>query len=141
MSSGPAAPARRLVITVCPLEPGSVAIPVERGGRVRRMNAGAIATALGALIAARKLGGIVELRAGCAGGCGRSGPNVSVTIYPVPQPGEKPDRVAIGWKTYVYSLASLDCLARVIEENLGRRPRSAPEAPRATPRSAARRRR
>ena len=143
MSRGLAAPAtttRRLVITVCPLEPGSVTLPVTRGGRARRMNAGAIATALGALIAERKLGDVVGLRAGCAGGCGRSCPNVSVTIYPAPRPGEKPDQVAIGWKTYVYSLASLDCLATVIEENLGRRPRSAPEAPRATPRSAARRR-
>ena len=54
----------------------------------------------------------------CSGAlqCWRSS---SVDIFPVPPPGEPPDSVAIGWKTYVYSLASLDCLARVIDENLG----------------------
>jgi len=61
----------------------------------------------------------VRFREGCAGGCSADGPNVSVEIFPVPAPGERPDNVAVGWKTYVYSLASLDCLATVIEENLG----------------------
>jgi hypothetical protein len=41
-----------------------------------------------------------------------------VTIHPVPRPGEKPDHVAIGGKRYVYSLASLDCVATIIDENL-----------------------
>ena len=104
------------------MEPGSVRLPVEGGGRARRMNAGAVAAALASLIAERNLGDLVRLRAGCAGGCARTGPNVGVTIYPAPRPGEPPDNVAVGWKTYVYSLASLDCLATVIDENLGARP-------------------
>jgi hypothetical protein len=116
-------------------------LPVTRGGRARRMNATAVAGALRALIAERELHDLVGLQEGCAGGCARTGPNVSVTIYSLPRPGEAVDHVAIGWKTYVYSLASLDCLARVIEENLGRRPRSAAEAPAPTPRSGAPRRR
>ena len=45
-------------------------------------------------------------------------------------PGQRADEVAIGWKTYVYSLATLDCLARVIEENLDG-PRPAAPRPRA----------
>ena len=60
----------------------------------------------------------MRFREGCAGGCSADGPNVSVEIFPVPAPGERPDNVAVGWKTYVYSLASLDCLATIIEENL-----------------------
>jgi hypothetical protein len=60
----------------------------------------------------------VRLREGCAGGCYRRGPNVSVTIYPVARPGERPDEIAVGWKTYVYTLATLSCLTQVIEENL-----------------------
>ena len=66
----------------------------------------------------RRLDGYVNVCEGCAGGCSHAGPNVGVTMYPVPWPGEKPDHVAIGWKTYVYSLASLDCLATIIDENL-----------------------
>jgi len=41
-----------------------------------------------------------------------------VTIHPATPPGQRPDHVAIGWKTYVYSLPALDCLATVIDENL-----------------------
>ena len=52
------------------------------------------------------------------------GPNVTVTIYPPVRPGAKPDHVSIGWKSYVASLATLDCLARVIDDNL-RSPSSA----------------
>jgi len=66
----------------------------------------------------RRLEEYVSVCEGCAGGCARVGPNVGVTMYPVPRPGEKPDHVAIGWKTYVYSLASLDCLATILDENL-----------------------
>jgi hypothetical protein len=132
---------RRLVIAVCPREPGVVRLPVTRGSRARPLDAGAVAAALRALVDAGDLHERVELVEGCAGGCARTGPNVSVTIYPMPRPGAAPDHVAVGWKTYVYSLASLDCLATVIEENLGRRPRSAGEAPAPTPRSGARRRR
>lgn len=109
---------RRLVVTVCPREPGVVVLPVERGGRAARLDAGAIAERLRALVAARKLGGRVRFREGCAGGCSSAGPNVSVEIFPVTPPGERPDHVAIGWKTYVYSLPTLDCLARVLDENL-----------------------
>ncbi|HBH01028.1 MAG TPA: hypothetical protein DDZ42_03740, partial [Candidatus Rokubacteria bacterium] len=117
----PRAPAarRRLVVSVCPREPGAVHLPLERGGPVRRLDARALLGALRALVAARRLGARVRLREACAGGCAGPGPNVSVDIFPVPPPGEPPDSVAIGWKTYVYSLASLDCLARVIDENLG----------------------
>jgi hypothetical protein len=39
-------------------------------------------------------------------------------MYAPVRPGEKPDHVSIGWKTYVASLDALDCLARVIEDNL-----------------------
>ena len=109
---------RRLVITVCPLEAGAVVLPVERGGQPRRLDARAVARALRQLVAGRRLEDRVSFREGCAGGCGRAGPNVDVTIHRAPPPGGAPDHVAIGWKTYVYSLASLDCLAAVIEENL-----------------------
>jgi hypothetical protein len=112
---------RRLVITVCPREPGVVTLPVARGSRAVRLNAGAIVRHLTELVAGRGLAERVRLREGCAGGCSGSGPNVSVEIFPMTRPGERPDHVAIGWKTYVYSLASLDCLATVIDENLGRR--------------------
>jgi hypothetical protein len=112
---------RRLVITVCPREPGIVTLPIARGGRTVRLSAAAIVRHLDELVAARGLGDRVQLRAGCAGGCSGPGPNVSVEVLPMTRPGERPDHVAIGWKTYVYSLASLDCLAAVIDENLGRR--------------------
>jgi hypothetical protein len=46
------------------------------------------------------------------------GPNVTVTKYPAPRAGERPDHVAVGWKTYVASLGSLDCLAQVIDDNI-----------------------
>ena len=109
---------RRLVVTVCPREPGIVVLPVERDGRARRLNAAAIVHDLHELIARRGLGEYVSLREGCAGGCYGNGPNVSVTIYPPARPGERTDGIAVGWKTYVYSLGTLACLAQVIEENL-----------------------
>jgi hypothetical protein len=113
--------ARRLVVTVCPREPGVVTLPVERGGRAVRLDAAAILKALRALVDARRLADRVRLCEGCAGACTADGPNVSVEILSVPLPGERPDNVAVGWKTYVYSLASLDSLATVIEENLAPR--------------------
>jgi hypothetical protein len=73
----------------------------------------------------------VELREGCAGGCGGEGPNVDVTIYPVTPDGAHADHVAVGWKTYVYSLPTLDCLATIIDENLERPPGPAPRRRRA----------
>jgi hypothetical protein len=109
---------RRLVITVCPLETGAITLPIVRGKPARRLDARAIVGALRELVTARRLEERVQVREGCAGGCGRNGPNIDVTIYPTPRPGEKPSHVAVGWKTYVYSLASLDCLAAVIDENL-----------------------
>jgi len=109
---------RRLVVTVCPREPGVVVLPVERGGRARRLDAAGVLDALERLVARRGLGARVEFRRACAGGCGGEGPNVDVTIYPATPSGERPDHVAVGWKTYVYSLPALDCLATVIEENL-----------------------
>ena len=123
---------RRLVITVCPYERGTVAIPVERGGPMRRLDARAIARELDAVIAARGLAEVVRVREGCAGGCAQRGPNVGVTIYPLPAPGERPDNIAIGWRTYVGSLDALDCLAAVLDENLDDGgPRRAPHAPHA----------
>jgi len=110
--------ARRLVVTVCSREPGVVTLPVERGGHAVQLNAAAILKALRALVDARGLADRVRLCEGCAGGCRADGPNVSVEIFPAPLPGERPDHVAIGWKTYVYSLPSLACLATVFEENL-----------------------
>jgi hypothetical protein len=132
-------------------------LPVQRGTRRRRLDAPGILGALQAQVARRGLGDRVGLREGCAGGCSRAGPNVSVAIYSMPEAGERADRVAIGWKTYVYSLSSLDCLAQVVEDNLGEprqapvkapiasltsgRRRSARAAPSATPRGAGRPRR
>ena len=109
---------RRLVITVCPREPGVVVLPIERGGRAQRLDAAGVLAALERLVARRGLGPRVEFRQSCAGGCGAEGPNVDVTIYPATAEGARPDHVAIAWKTYVYSLPTLDCLAAVIEENL-----------------------
>jgi len=43
---------------------------------------------------------------------------VSVEIFAAPPPGARPDSVAVGWKTYVYSLPALDCLATILDENL-----------------------
>ena len=111
---------RRLVITVCPREPGVVTIPVARGGRAVRLNSEAILRHLRELVVERGLVERVRLREGCAGGCSGPGPNVSVEILPLGRPGEREDHVAVDWKTYVYSLGSLDCLAAVIEENVGR---------------------
>jgi len=109
---------RRLVITVCPREPGVVAIPLRAGAPAERLDAAAIAQALRDLVAERALGDRVRVVEGCAGGCGRPGPNVGVTLHTLAAPGERPDHVAVGWKTYVYSLASLDSLASIVDENL-----------------------
>src|SRR5438093_8845150 len=117
---------RSLVITVCPNEPGVVVLPLERGGRARRLDARAVAHHLAARAAARGVGDRVTLRSACAGGCTSAGPNVGVTIYPEPRGGESSDHVAIGWKTYVYSLPELDCLARIIDENLKTKARREP---------------
>lgn len=109
---------RRLVISVCPREPGVVRLPARRGGRPETMHASGVARRLEALVAERRLAEVVRLESACAGGCASPGPNVTVTIYPARRPGEKPDHVAVGRRTYVDALASLDCLATVIEENL-----------------------
>jgi hypothetical protein len=109
---------RRLVITVCPREPGVVVLPVEPGSRARRLDAAAIVQALQEVVARRRLGDHVTVREGCAGGCYSSGPNVSVAIFPPTPPGERADGIAVGWKTYVYTLGTLTCLAQVIEESL-----------------------
>jgi len=93
-------------------------MPVERGERRRRLDATAVFTHLEAVVARRGLREHVEIREACAGGCRLNGPNVSVTIYPPRRPGEREDHVAVGWKTYVTSLRSLDCLARVIDDHL-----------------------
>ena len=114
---------RRLVVTVCPRETGLVVLPVERGGRRRRLDAAGVVRSLRDLVVQAGYDALVSVREGCAGGCARMGPNVDVRIYPASPHGTKPDTVAIDWKTYVYSLASLDCLASVIEDNLYRRPR------------------
>jgi hypothetical protein len=112
-----------------------VVLPVERQGPACRLDARAILRRLQGLVDARGLGNRVHVREACAGGCTGSGPNVGVTIYPLPGPGERADQVAIGWKTYVYSLSTLDCLARVIEDNLDAPRASAPRPPARSPRS------
>lgn len=119
---------RRLVVSVCLREPGTVVLPLERGGRPRRLDARAVARCLEALAAARGVADRVCVRQACAGGCWTAGPNVSVTVHPLPEPGERPDQVAIGWKTYVYTLPTLAALATILDENLGRRPPRAPRA-------------
>ncbi|HSE93128.1 MAG TPA: hypothetical protein VLF19_07465 [Methylomirabilota bacterium] len=112
---------RRLVITVCPTEPGSVRLPVRPGERARRLDARAIADLLERMAGERGLEHHVRVRRACAGGCAGQGPNVSVAIHPVPRPGEPEDHVAIGWRSYVASIARLDCLATIIDENLAPR--------------------
>jgi hypothetical protein len=112
-----------------------VRLPLTRGGRRERLDARAIAAGLQALAAARGLGDRVVVREGCAGGCAGPGPNVSVEIHSVAPPGRPSDQVAIDWKTYVYSISALDCLATIIDEHLRTPPtrsgRSArPRAPR-----------
>ena len=82
------------------------------------MNASALARELRALVSARDLGRWVDIREGCAGGCWSPGPNITVALYPVTRDGERADHVAIGWKTYVYSLAGLDRVSRIIDDNL-----------------------
>ena len=109
---------RRLLITVCPRECGVVSLRVDRGRRAERLGAVAIAARLEAVIKRRGLESRVEVQQACAGGCRGDGPNVSVTLYPMPRPGERPDHVATGWRTYVGSLDTLPCLASVIDENL-----------------------
>ncbi len=112
-------PPRNLVITVCPRERGVVSLAVERGARSERLDAVAIIARLQAIVARRGLADRVQIQAACAGGCSGAGPNVSVALFPMPRPGERPDHVATGWKSYVASLATLPCLAAVIDENLG----------------------
>jgi hypothetical protein len=119
-----ARPPKRVVVTVCPREPGSVLIPVEPGGRRVRLDARSIVSALEALIARRGIADRVRVETGCAGGCFGRGPNVSVAFYAARRAGEPVDNVALRWRTYVGSLATLDCLARVLDENGARRPRT-----------------
>jgi len=111
---------RRLVVTVCPREPGVVALPIARGERGVKLDATAITHRLRQIVAERGLAERVRVREGCAGGCSGPGPNVSVEIFPMTRAGEREDHVAVGWKTYVYSLGSLACLAAVLDDNLGR---------------------
>lgn len=93
-------------------------LPLRRGEPARPLDARAIAAHLAALARDRGVADLVEVREACAGGCTLAGPNVSVTLHPRTAPGERPDHVAVGWKTYVASLEGLDALARVIDENL-----------------------
>jgi hypothetical protein len=123
---------RRLVITICPREAGYVRLPVERGNRPERMNAARLAARLETLVRERGLGERVQIEHACAGGCAGSGPNVSVTVHAMRPPGEPTDHVAVGWKTYVASIATLAYLGAVIDDNLE------PDAP-ATGRSRRRR--
>lgn len=109
---------RLLEITVCLLELGSVALPVEPGGRPQRMDARAIRKHLERLIQRRGLAGTVVLREDCTGGCHRAGPNVNVDVFLKAPPGEEQDHVAVESKSCVYSLPSVDCLAQIIDENL-----------------------
>lgn len=94
-------------------------LPVERGGPRRRLDARAVLRELQALVARRNLEAVVRVREGCAGGCHGRGPNVSLTIHAMPAPGERPDNVAIGWRTYVGSVGDLAALRVILDENLG----------------------
>lgn len=109
---------RRLVINVCPRELGAVVLAVRRGERRRRLDATAVASGLEALARERGLADAVRVREACAGGCALEGPNVSLTVHPPLRPGERPDHVAIAWRSYVASLTGLDCLARILDDNL-----------------------
>jgi hypothetical protein len=109
---------RRLVISVCSREPGVVVLAIERGGPRRRLDARGIRRELEAVVARRGLGHLVSVGEACVGGCHGDGPNVGVVIYPALRAGERPSQVAIGWRTYVYSIGTLDCLATVVDENL-----------------------
>lgn len=109
---------RLLEITVCPLERGSVVLPVRRGRRRERMDARAIRKHLERLIQQHGLAGTVWLREDCAGGCHRAGPNVNVDVFLKVPPGEEQDHVAVESQSYVYSLVSLGWLAQIIDENL-----------------------
>jgi hypothetical protein len=112
---------RRVVITVCPRERGTVRLPLERGRTARRLDAEAVGVALEACIATRGLEGRVSVRSACAGGCLLAGPNVSVVIYPLTPEGEKPDHVAVGWKSYVGTLDTLSSLADVVDGSVSAR--------------------
>ncbi len=103
---------------MCSLESGLVRLPVKVGLPVVPMDARAIRHHLDELVQSRGLTDLVRIRDACAGGCGSKGPNISVTIYPAPRPGDPPNEIAIAWKTYVYSLPSLTSLAAVIDNNL-----------------------
>ena len=128
---------RRLEITVCPLELGSVALPVERGEHPERMDARAIRKHLERLIQRHGLAGTVWLRENCAGGCHRAGPNVNVDVFLKAPPGEEQDHVAVESRSYVYSLPTLGWLAQIIDENLrsgrSRGTRAAPSGRRQRP--------
>jgi hypothetical protein len=108
----------RLVVTVCPREPGVVRLPVKPGTRAQRLDAPAILHHLARLIEERGLTTRVQLQVGCAGGCGGPGPNVSVTLYPASRRGGHDDHVATGWKTYVYSLSTLPTLSTILDDNI-----------------------
>ncbi len=90
-------------------------LPLRRGGRRFRLDAPAVARHLAALAMERGVANLVEIREACAGGCALAGPNVTVTIYPLTPPGERPNHVAIAWKTYVGSLAHLDALSTILD--------------------------
>src|SRR2546430_17072133 len=100
--------ARRLVVTICPREPGVVTLPVERGGRAMRLGAVAILKTLRALVDARGLADRVRFREGCAGGCSADGANVSGGVFPLPAPGERPRKHPGGRETQRYSPPPLD---------------------------------
>jgi hypothetical protein len=109
---------RRLVITVCPREPGVVRLPIRRGDPPTRLDAAAIVDRLRRLVAERNLQHMVEIHEACAGGCARPGPNVTVTLFPIPRPGAPADHVATARKTYVYSLSTLPSLADLLTDHL-----------------------
>ena len=111
-------PDRLLAITVCVREPGTVRLPVAPGGPTLRLDARAILARLQALIHERGLDDRVRVREGCAGRCSGRGPNVTVEIYARAPEGHRQDRVAIAWKTYVYSIGTLEALSTIIDANV-----------------------
>ena len=119
MSRATSRPRRRIVITVCPRELGTVALPVAPGRPRRRLDARAILAELQALVSRRKLDALVRVREGCAGGCHGRGPNVSLTFHALPAPGERPDNIAVAWRSYVGALGETPSLQAIVDENCG----------------------
>ena len=121
MSPAAARPRRRLIITVCLKESGTVVLPVEPGAARKRLDASAILRELQNLVARRQLDAVVLVREGCAGGCHRRGPNVSLTLHALPAPGERPDNIEYwGYLGVIAARKGDAASATAVSDGLGR---------------------